>query len=192
MRKHKLAFIDTETTGFLPDKHELIEIGGIIVEQDWENEKPSFKIVDEFEIKIKPKHIESADPVSLRVNKYDIADWVFAYSLSEGLNLFNQKTKDCIMVAHNLCFDYSFLEKAFVETGIENQMHYLKIDTITLAFAKLHNNKDINKYSLRFLCEYFKIENKNSHTALSDARALFELYQKLITYGEVIEPPVVS
>ncbi len=49
-----------------------------------------------------------------------------------------------------------------------------------MAFAKLHGKDDIDKYSLRTLCEYFKINNKNAHSALSDARALFQLFKHLI------------
>lgn len=180
MRKHRLVFLDTETTGFDPDTQELIEIGGVLVDQDWSGDVPKFEVVEEFEIKIKPEHIETADPVALRVNKYDEADWVFAYTLPEGLKILNQKAKDCIMVAHNLCFDVSFIDRAFKKADMKNEMHYLRIDTITMAFAKLHGRDDIDKYSLRTLCEYFNIENKNAHTAISDARALFTLYEKLI------------
>ncbi|MCC6323358.1 3'-5' exonuclease [Candidatus Nomurabacteria bacterium] len=180
MRHHKLAFIDTETTGFDPDTHELIEIGIVLVDQDWSGVRPVFTILEELEIKIKPVHIESADPISLKINKYKKEDWVDAKSLKESLKILNTKIKDSIMVAHNLCFDASFIDRAYKQTGIKNEMHYLRIDTITMAFAKLHNRDDIDKYSLRTLCEYFKIENKNAHTALSDARALFELYKHLI------------
>ncbi len=180
MRHHRLAFIDTETTGFDPDTHELIEIGLILADQDWTGDKPVFTILEEFEIKIKPKHIETADLVSLKVNKYNAPEWEDAYELKEALKILNTKVKDCIMVAHNLCFDVSFIDRAYKQTGIKNEMHYLRIDTITMAFAKLHSREDIDKYSLRKLCEYFKIENINAHSALSDTKALFELYKHLI------------
>ena len=180
MRQHRLAFIDTETTGFDPDTHELIEIGLILVDQDWTSGTPVFSIVEEFEIKIKPSHIETADPISLKVNKYNEKDWAEAVELKDALKILNKKVKDCIMVAHNLCFDTAFIDKAYKQNGIKNEMHYLRIDTITMAFAKLHNRLDIDKYSLRKLCEYFKIENKNAHSALSDTKALFELFKHLI------------
>lgn len=180
MRKNQLAFIDTETTGFDPSVHELVEIGAILVEQDWTGNKPIFNVVDEFSIKIKPTHIETADPVSLKVIKYSEEDWTNALDLKKALKIFTEKTKGSIMVAHNMHFDASFLDYAYKSTGLENKMHYLKIDTITMAFAKLHDRDDIDKYSLRNLCEYFEIENKNVHSALSDAHALFELYKHLI------------
>ncbi len=180
MIKHRLAFLDTETTGLDFDKNEIIEIGCVLVDQDWSGELPVFTVVDEFEIKIKPERIEDADPVSLRINKYDPSDWVFAYTQEEGMKILANKTKGCIMVAHNLCFDASFIDRAFKKTQVLNEMHYLRLDTITMAFAKLHDNREVEKYSLRSLCEYFNIQNKNAHTALADARALYELFTKLI------------
>lgn len=182
MKKHTLAFIDTESTGLDPDEHELISIGAVLVRQDWSGEKPAFQIAEEFELKIKPERIEDADRVSLRVNKYDPADWVFAYTLPEAMKILSEKTKDAIMVSHNVAFDYMFLEKAFRTTGVENKMHYHKLDTISIAFAKLHGRGDINQFSLRSLCEKFGIENKSAHTALSDARATFLLYRRLLEF----------
>ncbi len=180
MRKHNLAFIDIETTGFFQSKHEIIEIGGVVVSQNNEPGKPTtYEIIEEFDIKIKPERISDADPQSLRINGYDPANWVFAYTLKEGMQILAKKTEGAIMVAHNLCFDYGFIEKAFIDSVIDNKMHYLKLDTISFAYARLYHNQDVEKFSLRALCEYFKIENKNSHTALSDARATFELYKKL-------------
>ncbi len=182
MHERNLAFIDTETTGLDFDNHELIEIGLVVVKQSGiDTGKPTFTVVEEFEVKIKPEHIETADPVALRVNGYDPAQWIFAVDLKQAMKVLAEKTKDCIMVSHNTPFDYGFLDKAFKKTGVENTMHYHKLDTISIAFAKLHMNGDIDKFSLRFLCQHFGIENKNAHTALSDARALLELYKKLMT-----------
>ena len=182
MRKQNLAFIDIETTGLNVDTHEIIEIGCVLVSQNWtDGAKPTFEVVEEFELKIKPERIEDADKVALRVNGYDPSAWVFAYTLKEAMQIFSKKTDGAIMVGHNICFDFGFLDKASRTTGIENKMHYLKLDTISMAFASLHNRADVSKFSLRVLCEYFGIENKRAHTALSDARATFEVYQKLMS-----------
>ena len=182
IKKQNLVFVDIETTGLDPDKNEILSIGIVLVSQDWaEGNKPIFETIEEIEIKIKPEHIENADRVALRVNKYDPADWVFAYTLNEGMKIFAKKTEGAIMVAHNITFDYLFIDRAFRMTGLENKMHYHKLDTISIAFAKLHDNKDIDRVSLRNLTEYFGIENKNAHTALADARATFLLYKKLMS-----------
>ena len=93
MRNHRLAFIDTEMTGFDPDVHELIEVGVVLVDQDWTLGEPVFTIVEEIEFKIKPSHIETADPVSLKINKYNEEEWQDAVTLKEGMNMLSQKTR---------------------------------------------------------------------------------------------------
>jgi DNA polymerase III alpha subunit (gram-positive type) len=83
-------------------------------------------------------------------------------------------------VSHNLTFDYNFISRAFEKTGVENNMHYAKIDTISLAFARLYDVPQASAFSLRRLCELFKIENSKAHTELADTRALVEVYKKLM------------
>ena len=181
MKKHNLAFIDLETTGLNPEKHEIIEIGCLIARQkDRGVQGPLVEKIEEFEIKVKPTHIETADREALRICGYNEADWVFAVDLKQALLQLAEMTKSSIMVGHNVSFDWVFLEKAFEETGVSPEFHYHKIDTIALSFAKLYDNPDAQKFSLRALCELLNIKNEKAHTALSDVRATFELYKKLL------------
>lgn len=173
MKKHNLVFLDIESTGLDLTKHEIIEIGFVIT-------TPRLKVLEEFAIKIKPERIQDADPVSLKVNHYDPTDWRGATSLKEAIEVVSEKTKDCILVGQNVAFDSGFLNVAFERTGIPNRMHYHKLDTISIAWAKLHRNPKIKSFSLREMCLYFGIKNEKAHTALSDARATFELYKKLM------------
>jgi DNA polymerase III subunit epsilon len=173
MRKHNLAFIDTETTGLDFTKHEIIEIGCVIT-------TPKLKIIEKFEIKIKPEHIENADKTSLKINHYNEEDWSTAVTLEDAMKIFSKKVKDCIMVAHNVSFDYGFLEYAFMKNKWKNTMHYHKLDTISIAWAKLHKVPSLDHFSLRELCKYFELENEHPHSALSDAYATYELYKKLM------------
>ena len=173
MRKQNLAFIDIETTGLNVLKHEIIEIGCVL-------SSPSLEVIEEFELKIKPEHIEDADPVSLKISHYDSLKWSEAYTLKKAMKIFSKKVKDSIMVGQNVAFDSGFLEHAFSKTNISNTMHYHKLDTISLAWAKLHRDPDLDHFSLREMCVRFGIKNEHAHTALSDARATFLLYKKLM------------
>lgn len=177
MTNKTLAFIDIETTGRDIVKHEIIEIGCLIVKPD---ESGNFEIKEEIEMKVQPKHIETAEPEALNVNGYNPSEWMFALTLEQAMKNLGEKTKDAVMVAHNVGFDYSFLAKAFADTEIENQMFYANLDTISIAAAKLHNNPAVKRYSLRSLCDYFGVRNERAHTALADARATFEVYKKLM------------
>ncbi len=181
MRKHNLAFIDLETTGFNPDKHEVIELAGLIARQVPRPGKgPSLEMIEEFEFKIKPEHLDTAEPEALRINGYNEMDWLFAADLTQVMKAVADKTADCTLVTHNLTFDWNFLDHAFRKTGVENKMHYAKLDTISFAYAKLYNREEVQRFSLRSLAEYFGIQNEKAHTALADIRTTFEIYKKLI------------
>jgi DNA polymerase III epsilon subunit family exonuclease len=173
MKNHNFAFIDIEATGMNLVSHEIIEIGCVIT-------TPELEVIEEFELKIRPERISDADPASLKVNHYDPVLWENALSLDEAMKIYAGKVKDCIMVGHNVAFDSSFIEFAFNKLGIKNTMHYHKLDTVSIAWAKFHNDKDFEHFSLREMCVYFGIKNERAHTALSDARATFELYKKLL------------
>lgn len=173
MRKHNFAFIDIETTGLNVLEHEIIEIGCVLTTSD-------LKVIEEFELKIEPEQISNADPVALKVNHYNEEDWKDAISLKKAINILSKKAEGCIMVGHNVAFDAGFLEYAFNKTEIANTMHYHKLDTISIAWAKFHNDPNIEHFSLREMCLHFDIKNERAHSALPDARVTFELYKKLM------------
>lgn len=176
MRNEDLIFVDIETTGTDPEKHEIIELAYILVRQD----KGAFTVVEERELKIKPEHIETAEPTALRINGYDEGQWIFASSLADAMKLFSEKSKGAVFVAQNVTFDYSFIERALTKTGVPNEMFYAKLDTISMAYAKLYKDPRAEKFQLKKLCEYFGIENPKAHTALADTRATFEVFKRLM------------
>ncbi len=173
MKKNNLAFIDIETTGLDLIENEIIEIGCVLV-------SPELEVIEEIAIKVKPEHIENANKTSLKINHYNEEDWAKAVSLKQAMEILARKTKDAIMVGQNISFDSSFIDYAFAKLGMKNPMHYHKLDTIAIAWAKLHRDPDLKHFSLREMCVRFGIKNEHSHTALSDARATFELYKKLM------------
>jgi DNA polymerase III epsilon subunit-like protein len=181
MKVHNLAFIDTETTGTDANLHEIIELAVIIVKQTpREGRGPKLEIIEECEWKIKMERPEKAEEQALRVNGYNEVDWMFAIDRKKAMQEFAKKTESCSFVSHNLVFDYAFIQKAFEETGVENRMHYAKLDTISMAFARLYDAPQADKFSLRALCELLKVENSKAHTALADTRALVGVYRKMM------------
>lgn len=181
MQDYNLAFLDVETTGLDPQKHEVIQVGVVIAKQIPRsgNMGPMLEIVDEFEIKIKPERIEDAEEEALRVNGYDESEWMFAPDLKNAMEFLAKKLEGSIQVSHNLTFDAAFIEKSFERAGLENTMARYKLDTISIAFARLYNRPDV-KFSLKYLCDLFQIKNENAHTALADAKALYHVYKKMM------------
>lgn len=173
MRKKNFAFIDIETTGLNVMKHEILEIGCVLA-------TPSLELIEKFDIKIRAENISCADPAALKVIRYSEKDWEGSLPLKEAMDFFSQKVKDCIMVGQNVSFDFQFIEYAFLKAGLSNPMHYHRVDTFSIAWAKLNKNKDVTHLSLRELCKYFDIKNNRPHSALSDAYATFLLYKKLM------------
>lgn len=181
MKDTLLAFIDTETTGTDPNRHEVIELACIIVKQNKvEGRGPKIEVIKEYEWKIKPERIEDAEEQALRVNGYNEAEWMFAYDLKPVMEEFAKATQSCTFVSHNLTFDYAFVSKCFEKSGVDSKMHYAKIDTISVAFARLYDLPQATAFSMRALCELLKIENSKAHTALADTRALVQVYKKLM------------
>ncbi len=176
MLQHTLAFVDIETTGLDATTHEIIELGVVIAKM----KDGEFAVIDELNLKIQPKHLENADAQALRINGYNEADWLFAIPLEDAMKEFAKKTDGAIFVAHNITFDFGFIDTAFKKTGVENKMHFHKLDTISLAFGILHTNDDPGKLSLRTLTEKYGIENKKAHSAFADAYATYEVFKKLL------------
>lgn len=176
----KLAFIDIETTGLDYDKHEIIEVGCIIAICERVENKYILTKLDEFEFKTKPNNISNADEIALKINKFKLSDWNNAEDLEHVIKILSEKTIGAVMVAHNIIFDYSFLDRAFKKFNIKNEMNYYGLDTISMAYTKLVNTEDVDKVSLHNLTKYFGIKNENEHSALSDCQATLELFEKLI------------
>lgn len=181
MKTELLAFLDVETTGLDADKHEIIQLGCVIAKQTSRVGKgPEISVVEEFELKVAPTRLQDAEPDALRVNGFNEMEWVFAVDLKNAMEHLAKKAKGAIMVAHNLTFDDAFIQKAFKSTGVENTLHFQKLDTLSLAFAQHYNKPDVDKYSLRYLCEIYGIKNERAHTALADTKALYEVYKKMM------------
>ncbi len=174
--QQSLAFVDIETTGLSPETAEIIELGVVLTKL----KDGVLTVTDTLDLKIHPAHIETADPQALRVNGYNEADWLFAIPLADAMKTFAELTEGAVFVAHNAMFDYSFIDAAFKQTGIENKLYFQKVDTLSVAFGVLHNNDDMGKLSLRALCEKFEIQNAKAHSAFADAYATYEVFKKLL------------
>lgn len=181
MRKNNLAFIDVETTGLDPQRHEILEVGCVLVEQTLvPGRGPQVRLLEELEWKVKPEHIETAEPEALRINRYNEADWLFASSLKQVMEALSEKTSDAILIAHNVTFDWGFIEQAFRKTEVPCNMHYHRLDLLSMVYAKLYHDEKIAKFSLAAVAEYFGIKNERAHTALADTRVAYEIYKKLL------------
>lgn len=177
MEHTKFVALDIETTGLDMSIHEIIEIGCVLF--SYNQKTKQYKIDSECSIKIKPKKIDNANKISLKVNKYNEKDWEDAVSIEKALKMVSKKVKDRVLVGHNVGFDFHFLNYNFNAYTITNTLHYHMLDTLSIAYVKLRHT-EVKRLSLQYLCNYFKIENKKAHTALGDAKATYELFVELV------------
>lgn len=181
MKKRNLAFIDLETTGLNPTRQEIIEIGCVVVEQvPQPGRGAKLEVVNEFESKVKPEHLEFAEPEALRINSYNDADWLFAVTLEQAMKVLVEKTEGAIMISHNITFDWAFLQYAFVKTKLQNKMSPVHLDLMSMAFAKLYHDEKVQRFNLKALGDYFGIQNEKAHTAMADIKTSIEIYKKLL------------
>jgi len=184
-----IHFIDTETTGLDHRRHEVISVGILEVKEVRTGERLDYEVIAEHEVKIKPERLDTADPIAFKINKFKPEDWADALTgqgafeilgpILERPDANDPKINDVSVAGHQVHFDVLMLAAFFARFGVTwNPRHAL--DTYTLSRKVLRGDIVLESYALRSLCEYYDIENEKAHTALSDARACYELYKKLM------------
>lgn len=173
-----LVFFDTETTGFDLDK-ELIEIGLV------KARAKTFEVIAEEDIKIRPVHLETADPEALGIVGYDPAEWAKdGVDLKTGLERFLSHTAGTVLVGHNLAFDWMHIKKSLEQCGLRPNYYYKGLDTFSFAWQKLVGQPGLDHLSLLQLTQYFRLDQGRAHRAIDDARATYQVFLRLLKESE--------
>jgi DNA polymerase-3 subunit alpha (Gram-positive type) len=173
-QKFQLAFTDIETTGLNYKEHEIIEIASIIYDQ------AKGEVVQEWEKKVAPQHIETASKKALKLNGYINNPDSYTGDLKSALIKLNSIADKCIMVGQNISFDLQFIEDAMRKLDIEPKFdRHRRIDLLSMAWPEMYT-KEINGLGLRHLCDYFDVPNIGAHSALVDCRRTLEVYKCLM------------
>ncbi len=177
-----LAILDLETSGINPQKHSVLEIG--IVPLD--DKKPIFHCY------VRPINICWTDFAKKNFQRF-LHKWeTEAVSATEALKLLeayvseNFNNRKLTLIGHNIGFDVSFLKKLASDAGLEEIPYFSHraIDTHTLLFLLNMKGKiPDSALSSDGAFSHFGIEVQNSlrHTALGDAAATKELFRKVIS-----------
>ena len=172
-RRWPRHFVDTETTALETGRGEIIEIA-ILTEH-----KPG--LIDPWVIRIRPAHIETADPVSLTINGYDPKKWNTAPCFSEVSDNIARRLKYGTVIGHNVQFDLSFIRAALSRCG-DPRITHRWICTKQLALEHL---PPLHSVSLKNLRVWFNISDVGSHTAGKDAEDCRRVFYKLHRAGAV-------
>ena len=166
---------DLETTGLCAEFDEIIEIGAIKVKDG--------KVVDKFNVLIKPKNKISKKITSINgINNEMVEN---CQSIEEVLPKFIEFTEKLPLVAHNVDFDYGFINENYKRI-YGKQFRRKKICTLKLMkkYIKKEELKDIyiGGYKLLDLVyEFLDLEewrkyHSINHRALVDAEMVYKIY----------------
>lgn len=188
------VLIDTETTGFNKEKHQILEVGMLILK--------GMEVIDELELKIKHKEYVIT-PGAIESNKINILEhdkegmepkeacdsilkFLKKYIDTEELDK-KAKTIGLIAVGQNIDFDLGFLEQLFLSNykikEYRECISYRKLDIMQLALIKsLEGKLDIEKQDLDTILKALNIDiDNNRHRALADCYMEYEALLKLLS-----------
>ena len=166
---NKFAIIDIETTGGRARDERITEIA--IALHDGE------KTIETFETLINPER--SIPYYITKITGIDDQMVAQAPRFYEVAKRIIQLTEGSIFVAHNVRFDYSFVQEEFRRLGYTYTRKQL--DTVRLAREAFPG---LGSYSLGALIERFNIKVKDRHRALADVLATVKIFEMIMAKKE--------
>lgn len=159
------AIVDIETTGESHKTGKITEIAIYIHDGE--------KIIDSFVSLINPECFIPEYITQLTgIDNQMVASSPKFYELARKII---EITENKIFVAHNVNFDYNFIQKEFKELGYEYSRQ--KLCTVKLSRKYLPG---FRSYSLGKLCDKLNIEINGRHRAGGDAYATAKLLELII------------
>ena len=173
-----ITVIDTETSGLKHSIHEILEIA--YVSYIFDRQGHSY-ILKEYEAKIKPSQIETAQPKALEINGYTEKAWKNALDAKEVLQeVIKQIDQSDILLGQNLIFDLKFINEMCQRNNIAPPDYPAYVDTKAIA-DKLVKEQWLQKSGMDYLCRYYSVKTKGrAHTALADCLRTKEVWDKLL------------
>jgi len=162
------AIVDIETTGGYADNNAITEVA--IVLHDGNGEVKRYETLIHPRQTI-PRYVQALTGITDEM----VAD---APLFEEVAPTIYEWLKDCVFVAHNVNFDYSFLKHQLEASGLH--LDCKKLCTIRLS-RKIFPG--IPSYSLGNLCQHLGISVENRHRAGGDADATVRLFETILKAG---------
>lgn len=192
----RLIFLDTETTGLDPDRHEVWEVGYIVRDEDHRDVEAVWQIA--------PAHLERADPYALRIGRF----WerrakpeppgIESFAAQGRAERFAALIDGATIVGAVPDFDVRFLTKWLALYRLPWTAHYHLCDVENLAvgflageIARAHTvtmyraDLIVPPWSSEALSSALgvKIRDEDRHTALGDARWARDLYDAVMGFA---------
>lgn len=169
LMQHNYAIIDIETTGGIPGKDKITEIAIVIFDGN--------SIVDTFSSLINPERSIPYEITRITGITDDmVADAPRFYEVAKKVV---ELTENTIFVAHNVRFDYGFIQEEFRSLGYTfSRSHICTVVLSRKTFPGLRS------YALGNLIRHFGISVNNRHRALDDALATTDILGRILIRQE--------
>ena len=162
------AIVDIETTGGYAANNDITEVAIVLHNGN--------SVVDRYETLIKPaRPIPYYIQVLTGITPEMVED---APSFEDVAEDIFDRLKDCIFIAHNVNFDYSFVKHHLQLCGFE--LNSPKLCTVRLCRKVFPG---LQSYSLGKLCRHFNIVIENRHRAGGDADATVTLFEHMLQHN---------
>lgn len=188
-KDRRFLLLDLETTGFDEKKHQILEVGMLILENG--------KIIDSLEIKIKHKEY-LVTPGAMKANKIDLLkhDEEAIDTKNAAINILdflrkNKSEDKFIVVGQNINFDIKFIEEMFLKEwkikDFRELVSYRVLDIMQLAMIRnLEGKIKLEKQDLDTILNTLEIPiPETRHSAITDCKLEFEVLKKLFEYRKI-------
>lgn len=172
-----LVITDVETTGLDSCKHEIIEVGAVKVHP------LTLEEIARIDIKVRPNHIENAEPEALAVNGYRPEDWTEAFSSEYAARFMASFLWDEILLAWNITFEFGFLDHMFERESVpqnpfRTHPHAIpRIDIPSIAWFILPRQQ---KWNMPAVLDFLKIEREpKPHRGINGALKELEILRAI-------------
>lgn len=169
-------FVDTETTGLDPCRHEIWEIGAVKQYADGEEE--------ELDIQLNLLHENTGSPDALEIcNFYERYRPSESVPVEEGLERFLEFSRDGVIFGLNISFDISFFRALAREHNLDFQpeWYYSIIDVKSYSAGVLGISPLVSATRLAELLDVSVMAGKR-HSALGDAYLTADIYSAAKDY----------
>lgn len=179
----KIAYINTETTGLNPERHGIVQLACLIVE--------NHRIISEIDILIDPfsyrENCECNDE-ALEINGRTIEEIEHFPNADDQLDKFLNflvpytRGNDTLQIAgYGVDFDIGFIKAWFKSSDLkfENYFNHETLDVLSLVrHAEYFGVIKLERNRLIDVCEHFNIP-LDAHNALNDTKATYLLHDAL-------------
>lgn len=164
LKDYKFAVVDVETTGIFPSMHDrIVEIAAIRVD-------PNGQIVTHYSTLVNPDR----DIGATHIHGISARDVKNAPTFDEIAGDILAVISDAIFVAHNVNFDWRFVQSEMERIGVELPYPPM-LCTMKLAYLA---DPSINSRKLENICRYFEVSCDSTHSAYHDAYATAQIMSK--------------